>query len=486
MASRSSNSISRPAINGSSENQIKNGHEGLKAMVSIADSLLKNALYISAKNTVNEANKNGLNYELNKGNEKTPLPSKNDDISVSYAPKKQIPSNANELKQKYNIKDDEIVSLNLGKYENSKFIPQSLAKTLIGKAAGYALTKGDYFGAITFLCEGVYPKAFYYDPATGGTRGTLVNTHPGITLSLQSEKTIRGIFSNTSLKDMTDEIVYKSLKNKGISPNMANARLQVSDYYHMFQKIEGGYSKGAYDALSGRLSSHPMAKKLLNSGMSKSEVMEQIQSELPPAAYSVLQQLAYKYGNGGIKRFGKLLDHTISAGLDPDNQDQHLANGSKFIVYQYMNSKKQWVQDTRVMNIHRLFYTAGEKFSPELNLKLITGSKLDPLENDIVKNVAKKAGVPNIIKDGQLDLPDGNAESKKYSGTEKIKLNTNTINKGVSVVNQNFKPIDVEPPKQESKVENTYTPPKAKAIQAPQPSGDECYTTKCHMRKLLN
>lgn len=401
-------------------------------------------------------------------------------------------SNAGELQSKYKIKEDEIVELNLGKYNNSKFIPQHLTKTLIGKAAGYALTKGDYFGAITFLCEGVYPKAFYYDPATGGTRGTLVNTHPGITLSLQPDNTIRGIFVNTSLRHMTEEIVDKAKYNRGISSNMANARLQVSDYYHMFQKIEGKYSQGAYKALEGRLAGHPLAKPLLAKGMSKAEVMEQMQSELSPASYSVLQQLAYKYGNGGIKRFGKLLDATISAGLDPDNQEKHLAQGAKHIVYQYMNSKKQWIQDTRVMNIHRLFFLSGEKFSPELNLKLITGSKLDKSEEELVSKVAKKAGVPNIIKDGRLDLPDGTIDTVKQANPPK--LNTAAINKGVTTVNQNFKPIDAEPPKpkiETPKVDIDDTPRseaiKPKALKAESPSAaPACMVAACVVRRHMN
>lgn len=379
-----------------------------------------------------------------------------DSTNKSFAPVQKELANASSLRDKYKLNPSEIVDIDLGKYANSKFIPQHLTKTLIGKAAGYALTKGDYFGAITFLCEGVYPKAFYYDPASGGRRGTLVNTHPGITLSLQPENTIRGIFANTSLRDMTDEIVAKSLgkgASKGISGNMASARLQVSDYYHMFQRIEGTYSKGTYNALAGRLSSHPMAKQLLAKGMDKAEVMEEIQSNLSPASYSVLQQLAYKYGNGGIKKFGKLLDYTINAALNPDNADKHLANGAKHIVYQYMNGKKQWVQDTRVMNIHRLFFLSGEKFSPEMNLKLITGGKLDADEEKIVKEVAKKAGVSSIIKDGKLDLPDSTPESKKHSVTPKF--NEAAIRKGTTVVNQDFKPVDIEPKISKDDVEQT-------------------------------
>lgn len=374
----------------------------------------------------------------------------------------------------------------MSKIKNSKFIPQSLVNTLIGKTAGYALTKGDHFGAITFLCEGVYPQAFYYDPASGGKRGILVNTHPGITLSLQREGTIRKIFSNTSLAGMTDEIVSKSIgNNRGISPNMKAAKLKISDYYNMFKMIQGNYSDGVKNALKARFNQHPLAEKLIKQGFTKDNILTKIQSSLPPSAYAVLQQLAYKYGTGGIKHFGKLLDNAINAGLDPEHQDAHLANGAKYIVYQYMNKNKQWVQDTRVMNIHRLFFTSGQKFSPELNLKLITGKTLDEKEENIVKNVAQKAGVSSIVKNGKLDLPDSTLDTIKQSNPDNIHFNTNAINKGVTTVEQHYisKPVDV--PKHINHISENILKPSQHLDSPIHKQSNVCSTEMCLKKQLM-
>lgn len=349
------------------------------------------------------------------------------------------------LQQKYNIRADEVVELD-GKYgKNPNFIPQSMLKSLHGKAAAYSISKGDYFGGITFLSEGVYPKAFYFDPASGNSKyGVLINTHPGITLKFQSKQEIKQMFQNTSIGHLTDEIVDAAHVTKRMTPAMKEARLQVSDFYKMFHVIEGKYTKGADDALKNRIDDNPFSKKLLASGMSKNEILKQIKEDLPITSFAVLQQLSYKYGQKNINKFTKLLDSTISAALDKDNQEQHLANGAKYIVYHFKNGQNQLIQDTRVMNIHRLFYTAGVKFSPEINLKLATGTKLEGDELKQVQEIAQKAGVSNIIKDGKLNVPDSTPDTA-ISGVKDKPLHN--VNKPIKTVNQEFKPIELEKPK---------------------------------------
>ena len=350
------------------------------------------------------------------------------------------------------------------------FIPQSMLKNLIGRATAYAISKGDYFAGITFLCEGVFPKAFYYDPASGSKgKGTLINTHPGITLKYQKAGEIRQMFANTSIGHMKDEIVSTVQAGTRMTANMDKARLSASDFYNMFDIIRDKYSKGADDALISRFKSHPLAVQKLNSGMSSRQLLTEIKKELPVTSFSVLQQLSYKYGQAGIKKFGKLLDATISAALDPERQDMHLQNGARHIVYQYRNGSNQWIQDTRVMNIHRLFYVAGVKFSPEMNLKLSMGHPLSSEELKIAQDVAKKAGVPSVIKGGRLDLPDGTKDTAK--GSSPYVLNDKAINQGVKEVNQNFKPVSAEPPKPTpAPTINTQALPKPKPPKPKTPS----------------
>lgn len=326
------------------------------------------------------------------------------------------------------------------------FVPQSLLKGQTGAAAKYALSKGDYFAGITFLCEGVRPNAFYFDPASGGKYGTLINTHPGITLSLQENATIHRIFHNTSLSPLSNEIVA-SVRAGRISQAMRVSKLQTSDYYQMFNVVEERYSRGADNAMKRRFQHVPEANALLKQGMSPQQVLMKIKQNLPPQVYSVLEQVSYKYGAGGINRFRPLLDATIKAGLDLPNQQRHLENGAKHIVYQYTNKNKQVIQDTRVMNIHRLFYTAGNRFSRELDMKIVGNEQLNAQEISLVNQVANKAGIPSPVKNGRVEMPDATKDTviSGYNQKGDINLDVNAINRGIVRVDNNFKPHAVTP-----------------------------------------
>lgn len=351
----------------------------------------------------------------------------------------------NNLSTKFNINPNASVPVNLGNVKSdAKFIPQHMLKGLTGQAAGYAISRGDYFGGVTFLSEGVRSNAFYFDPASGAKgKGTLVNTHPGITLTYQTDKEIRNMFGNTSLSPLTEEIL-RSVRGGTISPNMRNSHLRVGDYYNMFKHVQDKYTAGANNALMGVMQNNPFAKSMLAQGKTKQETLRAIKENLPVGSYAVLQHLAYKYGNGGIKRFTSLLNHTISAGLDVKNQEQHLANGAKYIVYHYRDKSNTMHQDTRVMNIHRLFYTAGVKFKPELNLKIATNQTLTEEETKLVNSVAQTAGLGKLVKDGHVKFPDGTISSTKNSQSEKYQLDIDAANKGIAKVNQDFKPIKIE------------------------------------------
>ena len=127
----------------------------------------------------------------------------NQDVKVPFLPQNQNniqnnkPNNPtpisypkNQLSERFHIKPDSVVNVNLGNVRgDAKFIPQHMLQGLTGQAAGYAVSRGDYFGGITFLAEAVRSNAFYFDPASGSKgKGTLINTHPGIKLSYQSDK----------------------------------------------------------------------------------------------------------------------------------------------------------------------------------------------------------------------------------------------------------------------------------------------------------
>jgi hypothetical protein len=359
-------------------------------------------------------------------------------INQPRTTKQPVPSKLPQ--QKNNQSGDIVFRDSNGKQYNGAdaFIPQHLLKSQTGQAAKYAISRGDYFAGITFLCEGVRPNAFYFDPASGGKYGTLINTHPGITLPFQKDHEIRAMFKGTSIAGITEEIIA-GVRSGKMTTNMKQARLQTSDYYNMFRVVEAKYTRGADEALKKRLAHVPESKALLAQGKSLNDVLNTVKQQLPAPSYSVLQQLSYKYGTRGINRFTKLLDSSIKAALDPANREQHLANGSKHIVYHYVNSKKQVIQDTRVMNIHRLFYTAGAKFSNELNMKLSSNETLTAQEEQLVNNVAKQAGIPPVIKNGKLDLPDGTKETIKSSKSEEVVLDTKAIEKGIAMVDNNFK-----------------------------------------------
>lgn len=418
----------------------------------------------------------------------------NQDVKVPFLPQNQNniqnnkPNNPtpisypkNQLSERFHIKPDSVVNVNLGNVRgDAKFIPQHMLQGLTGQAAGYAVSRGDYFGGITFLAEAVRSNAFYFDPASGSKgKGTLINTHPGITLSYQSDKEIRNMFGNTSLAGMTEEIL-RSVRNGKMSANMQNAHLRVGDYYNMFKHVQDKYTAGANNALMGVIGKNPFAQKLLAEGRSKQEILRTVKENLPVTSYAVLQHLAYKYGNGGIKRFTNLLNHTISAGLDTENQEKHLANGAKYIVYHFRDSNNVLHQDTRVMNIHRLFYTAGVKFSPELNMKIVSNQELNATETQLVNSVATSAGLGKLVQNGQINLPDGDASSTKNSRSEKFALDTDAANKGLGIVNQNFKPIQplVEKPKHH---ENSIV--NKPAVSQPKPAVGGCMSFSCMGRK---
>ena len=375
----------------------------------------------------------------------------------------QQPQQNNVRNQNKNaINPNEPVNVELpSQYKNAVFVPQSLMKGRVGMAAGYAFSKGDYFGGVTFLSEGISNKAFYLDPASNPKNGTLINTNPGITLSRQNESTIRAIFKNTSLAGMTDEIIHQSKGGRGgtglgISSNMAKVSLQVGDYYNMFKVVQGSYSNSLVSAMKERLPHNPHAKALLSSGMSRDAVMRKIQENLPPASYGVLQHMTYKFGGQGVRRFGKVFDGAISAALDPANQEQHLTNGAKHMVYYFRNKNSAWQPDTRVMDIHRIIFTSGKRLSPELNLKLATQAELNANELNLVSGIAKQAGVSGIIKDGRVKLPDSPTET--LGNSQKLDWDEKAANRGMRVVNQDAKPVPIDMPKPQPNNHQTNIP----------------------------
>ena len=341
-----------------------------------------------------------------------------------------------QLLRQFNINPHESISTtNLNGYKaESGFIPQNMLRGLTGKASAYAIANGDYFGGITFLAEGVRSNAFYFDPASGSRKGILINTHPGITLKYQSAEEMRRMFGHTSIRNMTEEIIQAS-RNGQMTSRMRSAQLVVADYYNMFKEINRKYSRGADIALREHLDRNSYAKALMAQGLNRNDIMTRIKQNLPAPSYAVLQHLSYKYGEGGIKRFHNLLDKSISAALDLPNQDKHLQDGARFIVYHYRNKNNQLIQDTRAMNIHRLFYTSGVKFSPELNMKLVTGGQLDNNEQTLVNSVAKSAGVDDIVKNGRIS--DFGSGSPRNSITDEYKLEQDGP---VQKVNQSYKP----------------------------------------------
>ena len=187
----------------------------------------------------------------------------------------------NNLSTKFNINPNASVPVDLGNVKgDSKFIPQHMLKGLTGQAAGYAISRGDYFGGVTFLSEGVRSNAFYFDPASGAKgKGTLVNTHPGITLTYQTDKEIRNMFGNTSLSPLTEEIL-RSVRGGTISPNMRNSHLRVGDYYNMFKHVQDKYTAGANNALMGVMQNNPFAKSMLAQGKTKQETLINIKENL--------------------------------------------------------------------------------------------------------------------------------------------------------------------------------------------------------------
>ena len=283
------------------------------------------------------------------------------------------------------------------------------------------------------------------------------------------------MFGNTSLAGMTEEIL-RGVRNGQMSSNMKNAHLRVGDYYNMFKHVQDKYTAGANGALLGVMNKNPFAQKLLAEGHSKQEVLRTVKEQLPVTSYAVLQHLAYKYGNGGIKRFTNLLNHTISAGLDTANQEKHLADGAKYIVYHYRDGKNVLHQDTRVMNIHRLFYTAGVKFSPELNMKIISNQELNATETQLVNSVATSAGLGKLVQNGKINLPDGDASSTKNSRSEKFTLDIDAANKGIVTVNQNFKPI--QPPVEHQKHHETDIVNKH-SVSHPKAAAGSCMSFSC-------
>jgi hypothetical protein len=398
---------------------------------------------------------------------------------------KPITAEAKNMMNKYNINPNEQVKVNLGDLKpDAGFIPQHMLRGLSGKAAGYAISQGDFFGGVTFLAEGVRNNAFYFDPASGSKgKGILINTHPGITLKYQKDYEIRKMFNATTLAPMTNEIL-NGVKSGTITPRMKAATLVISDYYNMFNQINGKYSAGADNAIMNVIGKNKFARDMLSHGATKSDVLREVKRNLPAPSYAVLQHLAYKYGNGGINRFTSLLDKSISAALDKPNQDKHLEEGAKFIVYHYRDKNNRLIQDTRAMNIHRLFYVSGLKFSPDLNMKIVTGmGRLDEKERAVVNEVTTRAGIKPIIdKDGQVsNFPDGPAHNSNTKDVELV-----DVNKPVKKVDYDFS-LKME---QAEKAKPSTTPntdldhmvkPKT-----PKPSNSNSCTGICQRSNIMN
>lgn len=366
-----------------------------------------------------------------------------------------------ELK-KYNVDLDSTTIVN-GKM-SPKIGASVNSKTLTGKAATFALANGNYYAGLTILCEGVKEKAFYFDPASGGKYGTLINTHPGITLRFQTESEMRKMFGQTKLAPMTESLI-RNIQAKRLTPEMRQLTLDIPDYNRMFNVIANKYSSDADKFVKERLSQHPLSKRLLQQGMTKDQVLNQIKSDLPVSSYAVLQHLSYKYGPRMRNYFGKLVDGTISAALDLPNQERHLLNTAQHIVYKYMSEGGKWHVDTRVMNYHRMFYTAGHKFTPEINLKLASNTPLTEAESKVVSNVIRNAGLSVSVKNGRVNFPE--ITNQRTAATDfgtPPELDTKAIDKGVAKVTTVIHEVRVlngEYQKPQSKMNTESLKPKA-------------------------
>lgn len=338
----------------------------------------------------------------------------------------------NELSIKHNIKPNELPVA-----PNNKDLIKQWRNTLSGKASAYALSRNDYFAAVTFIAEGVKESAFYKDPASGGKYGTLYNSHPGITMRFQSDSEILSMFGKTSVAHQKQNILsnLRGLQNNNIKtlPQfMKDMRLSIGDHYEMFNTIRNKYSNNLNKTLYSVMDSNPFVKDRLSKGHSKETVFNDIKKNMPSSAYGVLQHIAYKHGSAG--KFKGLLNHSISAALDPENREKHLVNGASHIIYSYVNAKKEKVIDKYAMKVHRLFYLSGATLSPDLNMKILQNNKLDQNEEKKVNDIAQKVGIGKIIKNGKTDF----GERLDNSKLDKEKsLDTSLLDKGKAVKNVN-------------------------------------------------
>ena len=344
----------------------------------------------------------------------------------------------------------------INKFDKSSgfIVPAKHYAGLTGPSAKFALSKNDYFAGITFLCEWITRDSFYHDPASGGNKGVLINTHPGITLTYQTKR-LDKIFAGTSAAPIVNEI-KGAIKSGNITPNMRNTKFSPSDYYKMFQAIEPSYTNDAYKLIRNNLERNKFASEILSGYKKgtkeyedmKTRLTQRVVNQLPASAFSVIQQGVYKCGSAGFGRFKTLLNGTISAGLDLQNQDRHLQENAKSIVYTY-STKSGRKTDTRVMEIHRLFYVSGKGISPKLGEKIVDGIALTPSEMKQIQELSKKAGITNIVKGNKTVFSDISTDFEKGKN---INYDSEIANTGIKdmktskLIRDSNKTITVTPP----------------------------------------
>lgn len=283
-------------------------------------------------------------------------------------------------------------------------------------AASLAFAKGDAFMGVTFLAEGISTRGgkienFYYDPGSAGRNYKLINTHPGIVLTDRGKGFVAQLFKGTSLSPLIKEIAHATENRGSITPNMLRSKpLTIDDFSSMFNNIRDYYENSLLRAMTRAVRNSPEAqafkKQHSNTRLSDKKIAEMIIEGLPDTSAGVLQHIVYKYGHFP-KKMTQTLQHSIKAVLDPEHQQEHLANGSKYMTHFYRTSQGVVKSDPRASTIHRIFFAAGEKLSPEMALKISNGERLNEKELENAKLILKQAGVKGdlISENGLVNLP---------------------------------------------------------------------------------
>lgn len=280
------------------------------------------------------------------------------------------------------------------------------------QAALYSMSKGDMYAALTFLSEGVDGRAFYYDPASGGKNGHIINIHPGINLSAQSDETIKKVLKAGQIDIPFNEIIGTIRNRSPLTAKMKAETLNPEQVHETFGVVRQAYTDTATRALERVAIKNPLVIKMMKEDkLTKREATEAVINNMPEGAWAVLQHAAYKKGN--LNGMEKVLTSAINAALDkPENQQKHLSEGAQYINYVYKHNGVTR-NDTRVESLHRLFFVAGDKMDRETSMKVLGGKDLGAAES-MLDSMAKASGTQAAMKGGKFNIPEEDAEIAKW------------------------------------------------------------------------